>query len=233
MPETTSNVEFAHRIHEHGHSGGGSHSHRGQWLEILEAVVLAAVAVLTAWSGYQAARWDAKSAASYAGSSAKNVQAQAQAALAGQEHLYDITTFASWITARTRGEEKVAAIFERRFRPEYVTAFQAWMKLDPLNNPQAPPGPTFMPEYKLAKREQAKTLADEAHRLYEEGVEARERGDEYVRITVILATVLATVLLLTALSQRFKIEGARVGLLAVAYLMLAVALVWIATSPRA
>src|SRR5262245_17018086 len=86
MPETTSNVEFAHRIHEHGHSGGG-HSHRGPWQEILEAVILASVAVLTAWSGYQAARWDAKSAASYASSSLKTVQAQAQAALAGQEHL--------------------------------------------------------------------------------------------------------------------------------------------------
>ena len=48
MPETTSNVEFAHRIHESSHSEGGSHSHRGQWVEILEAVVLAAVAVLTA-----------------------------------------------------------------------------------------------------------------------------------------------------------------------------------------
>jgi hypothetical protein len=37
MPETTSNIEFAHRIHEQGHSGGGSHSPKGEWLEILEA----------------------------------------------------------------------------------------------------------------------------------------------------------------------------------------------------
>ena len=229
MPETTSNVEFAHRIHEHGHSGGGGHSPRGQWLEILEAVVLASVAVLTAWSGYQAARWDAKSAAYYASSSLKTVQAQAQVALAGQEHLYDITTFGSWIDARAHGDAKTAALFERRFRPEYAAAFQAWMKLHPLNNPQAPPGPTFMPEYRSAKRDQAKQLAEEAHRLYEEGVAARERGDEYVRITVILATVL----LLTALSQRFQIQGARIGLLAVACVMLGVALWWIATSPRA
>jgi hypothetical protein len=229
MPETTSNVEFAHRIHEFGHSAGGPHAPGRQWLEILEAIVLAAVAVLTAWSGYQAARWDAKSAASYAKASATTVQAQAQAALAGQEHLYDITTFGPWLEARVRGDEKVAAIFERRFRPEYEVAFQAWMKLDPLNNPQAPPGPSFMPEYKSAKREKAVVLGEDAHRLYEEGVEARERGDEYVRITVVLATVL----LLTALSQRFKIEGARVGLLAIAYLMLAIALVWIARSPRA
>src|SRR5262245_11990557 len=33
MAERTSNVEFAHRIHEHGHSGSHSHS---DWLEIVE-----------------------------------------------------------------------------------------------------------------------------------------------------------------------------------------------------
>ena len=47
MAETTSNIEFAHKIHESGHHGGGSLSHGQEWLEILEAVVLAAVAVLT------------------------------------------------------------------------------------------------------------------------------------------------------------------------------------------
>lgn len=65
MKEVTSNIELAHRIHEQGH-GSGSHPDREEWLEIIEAVVLAAVAVLTAWSGYQAARWDAKSSESYA-----------------------------------------------------------------------------------------------------------------------------------------------------------------------
>jgi hypothetical protein len=229
MPETTSNVEFAHRIHEHGHSAGGPHAPGRRWLEILEAIVLAAVAVLTAWSGYQAARWDAKSAASYAKASATNVQAQEQLTLAGQEHLYDITTFDSWFQARVHGDDKLTALLERRFRPEFATAFQAWLKLEPLNRPDAPPGPSFMPEYRSARREQARARGDEAHRLYQEGVEAREKGDAYVRITVILATVL----LLTALSQRFLIQGARIGLLVVACLMLFYALWSIVSSPRA
>jgi hypothetical protein len=50
-----------------------------------------------------------------------------------------------------------------------------------------------------------------------------------VGITVILATVL----LLTALSQRFQIQGAGIGLLTLAYVMLAFALWWILTTPRA
>jgi len=228
MPETTSNIELAHRIHEHGHAGG-AHPHREEWLEILEAVVLAAVAVLTAWSGYQAARWDAKSTASYARATATMVQAQEQQTLAGQEHLYDITTFDSWLEATLRQERKLAAMFERRFRAEYAVAFSAWMKTDPLNDPNAPPGPGFMPEYKSARSEKARELSAEAGRLYEAGVSTRETGDRYVRITVVLATVL----LLTALSQRFKIRGPRIGLLAVAFVMLAFALFWIGTFPRA
>jgi hypothetical protein len=65
--------------------------------------------------------------------------------------------------------------------------------------------------------------------LSEGGVAAREKGDDYVRITVLLATVL----LLIALSQRFKIRTPRAGLLAVAFVMLAVAMYRIAALPRA
>ncbi len=229
MPETLSNVEIAHRIHEHGHSGGSSQSGHSAWVEILEAVVLAAVAVLTAWSGYQAARWDGKSAASYALASRTTVRAQDEQVLAGQERLYDNSTFNAWVQAKVRGDENLMAIFERRFRPEYAVAFAAWLKTDPFHDPTAPAGPIFMTEYKSALSDKAKRLTDEATSHFEKGIAAREAGDAYVRVTVVLATVL----LLTALGQRFKIRGPRVGVLVVAFAMLAVAIFWIATFPRA
>jgi hypothetical protein len=47
----------------------------------------------------------------------------------------------------------------------------------------------------------------------EEGVSTRETGDKYVKVTVFLATVR----LLTALSQRFEIFGPRVAVVAVAF----------------
>jgi len=227
MAESTSNVEFAHRIHEQGHHGG-PHS-RAEWLEIVEAIVLAAVAVLTAWSGYQAARWDARSAAAYAKASRLNGEAEEQQTLAGQDHLYDIIALNTWIQATRSGEKDFAALVERRFRPEYHVAFTAWLKTDPLRNPEAPLGPAFMPEYKSEKMERSKALGRQSRESYEQGVASRETGDEYVRITVVLATVL----LLTALSQRFRIHAARVGLVAVASVMLVVAVYWIATFPRA
>lgn len=41
MPESTSNVEFAHKIHESGHHHASPADRRAQWVEIVEAVVLA------------------------------------------------------------------------------------------------------------------------------------------------------------------------------------------------
>ena len=229
MAETTSNIEFAHRIHEQGRNGGGSHPHRQEWIEILEVVVLAAVAVLTAWSGYQAAKWDAESARAYSLAAATTVRGQEQQTLAGQDHLYDVITFDSWIEAWHSGDKMLAGVFEKRFRPEFAVAYAVWLKTDPFHNPKASPGPSFMPEYKSARLEKARELAGEARAQFERGVATRQTGDEYVRITVVLATVL----LLTALAQRFKIHAARVGLLAVASVMLAFAIYWIAEFPRA
>jgi hypothetical protein len=127
------------------------------------------------------------------------------------------------------GGAKLAAVFERRCRPEYVVAFAAWLKTDPFNNLSAPAGPIFMPEYRSEKAEKSRQLRQEAARLFQKGAEHRETGDEYIRITVVLATVL----LLTALSQRFRILGPRIGLLAVAFVMLVAAMYWIFSFPRA
>src|SRR5271163_822201 len=111
MPEATSNVEFAHKIHEHGHHPSAS-SGREQWVEIAEAVVLAIVAVAPAWSGYQAAVWDALSSQHYSLSSSAGVQSQEKATLAGQDRIYDIVTFNGWVAAKVAGKEKLMDFYE-------------------------------------------------------------------------------------------------------------------------
>jgi hypothetical protein len=228
MSEAASNVEFAQKIHELDHHQPPGTDGRSRWVEIVEAVVLAAVAVATAWSGYQASKWDALSAQYYNLASRTTVLSQEKATLAGQDRLYDITTFDAWATAKVDHREKLAAFYERRFRPEYAMAFSAWWKLDPVNNPSAPPGPTFMAEYTNAKSQESAKLGEEANGHFERGVSTRETGDEYVKVTVLLATVL----LLTALSQRFEIFGPRVAVVAVAFVLLGISAYWMLTLPR-
>src|SRR6267154_4495251 len=177
MSETMSNVEFAHKIHEAGHSHSSSTDRRKQWVEIVEAAVLAIVAVATAWSGYQAAKWDALSAQHYNLASRTTVVSQVNTTLAGQDRLYDIVTFNGWIAAKMAGNDKLATYYQRRFRPEYATAFAAWQKLDPFNNPSAPSGPIFMPEYTNAHAIQSTKLSEQATVHFDQGVQTRENAD--------------------------------------------------------
>jgi hypothetical protein len=186
-------------------------------IEIIEALILALVAVATAWSGYQAAEWAGKRAELYAKANRLRVTAEGLATLAGQERIYDSDTFNSWLAAKLDGKAQTAEFFERRFRDEYRPAFATWMKTDPFNNAQAaPPGPIFMPDYHNAKHEQFLALGKEAADVAEQGTKSGETGDQYVRITVLLATVL----LITAIGQRFRFKSVRVVFMILAFLLL-------------
>lgn len=230
MPEGPGNVELAHTLHERANARhNGAHSGRFEpILEVLEAGVLAIVAVATAWSGYQAARWDGREALLYGEASKIRITADQTATLGGQQRLYDISTFNSWAQAEWSGHQALADLFERRFRPEYRLAFQAWLRLDPLHDRSAPAGPIFMPQYHNALMERAGVMQRQASATFDRGTQARETGDDYVRTTVFLATVL----FMMALAQRFKIQKLRVGLIAIAAIFLLVAVVNLAAYPH-
>ena len=70
-------------------------------------------------------------------------------------------------------------------------------------NPDAPPGPRYMPEYEDPLVEKAAELNKEASHAFDLGVSTRATGEKYVRVTVILATAL----FLIAIGQRFKIRA--------------------------
>jgi hypothetical protein len=229
MPETGgTNIEIAHHLNETKKEGEHQRSRKAEMLEVFEAIVLAVVAVATAWSGYQAARWDGRQSLLYGRASKLRIEAQGTAAYATQLQLYDGLTVAEWLNAEARGDKQLATFFERRLFPELRPAFEAWKAMDPIHNPNAPPGPSLMPQYRNTAAEQAKQLNQEAAEIFEEGTQARERADQYVRITVTLATVL----LLAALSQRFRTTGIRAGLIILAFLVLLAPLWRILTLPR-
>ena len=207
---------------------GDTSRSRLELIEIIEALILALVAVATAWSGYQAAKWAGNRAEQYAKASRLRVTAEGLATLAGQERLYDSDTFDSWLAAKLDNKTQAAEFFERRFRDEYRPAFAAWMKTDPFSNAQAPPGPIFMPEYHNAKHEQFLSLTKQAGDVTDEGTKAGETGDQYVRITVLLATVL----LITAIGQRFRFKAARIAFMILAWLLLCLPLWQLLVLPR-
>ena len=187
------------------------------------------VAVATAWSGYQTARWDGRQAHEYGLTNKYRALSNQAATRSGQEELYDTSTFSFWLQATGQGNHEDAALFERRFRPEYRPAFTAWLQTNPFHNPKAPAGPILMPQYHNAMAEKAKAYDARATHAFEEGTKARERGDKYLRNTVLLATVL----FLTALAQKFKVHAVRASLLGVSAVLLTVGVYFVATYPTA
>jgi hypothetical protein len=225
------NIEIAGTLSEGEGKDAEPRSSKTGWeevVEILEAFFLAIVAIATAWSGYQAARWDGREAELYAQASTIRVRADQVLTLGGQQRLLDVTTFNTWIEARFEGRRELTELYERRFSPEYRIAFDAWLATDPFSNPEAPPGPSFMPEYVNPQLERGAEMNELANRRFEEGTIARSSADDYIRTTVMLATVL----FLIALSQRFRVRRVRYGVLGVAGALMIFGLVTILAFPR-
>jgi hypothetical protein len=85
-----------------------------------------------------------------------------------------------------------------------------------------------MPEYRNPRLEEAQRLNDRASATFDEGTEARETADRYVRVTVLFALVL----FLVAVGQRFRVRGVRLGVMALAVGLLGYGLHTVSTLPR-
>jgi hypothetical protein len=220
------NLEITHMA---THSEGDHEKHSRQWLiEVAEAVGLSLIAVATAWCGYNAEKWEGRQAYLYGQASRLRVEASVAATEGGQRRLLDVVTFNTWIRLREVNDEKAADLYVRRFSPEYRIAFAAWLKTDPFNNTEAPAGPVDMPQYRNGLLAKAGKLNRDGDEAFSTGTEARENSEQYVRGTVLLATIL----FLIALAQRFRLRNVRLGLLAVAASMMIYELINVAMYPR-
>jgi hypothetical protein len=183
-------VHAPHELTE-GHEEGSAPPPRSERrLELASVLLLALTTLATAWCGYQAARWSGEQSQHYARASATRIKAGQAATRAGQLRIDDLLYFDGWLDARQAGDEKLAAIYRRRFRPEFVPAFRAWIAQKPFTNPQAIPGPLYMPQYHSADLARSTKLDDEADELYNEGTKAKGYDDKYILTTVFFAAVL-------------------------------------------
>jgi hypothetical protein len=157
------------------------------------------------------------------------VEAEGAATAANQERLYIAATVTEWLRAEAQGQHKLAELFERRIRLEFRPTFEACKKTDLINNPDAPAGPLLMAGFRSSETDEAAKLNNDAKKSFEHGNQARQRSDDYVRTTVMPATIL----LLLAISQRFKVFRVRVGVLVFATLLLCFPLYTLLRLPRA
>lgn len=226
MPEGLSPSE-AHKELQHHEHAPRLEGRRGRLLQICEAAVLAAVTLTAAWSGFAAAKWGTESRLELAAASTARTEANRAAFSAEQTRSYDASTFNAWFMAWILDRPTKMKIAERRFRPGYEVAFRAWRKTAPETNPDAPPGPSYMPEYVIPAEARAAGLDKKANAHAAAGEAAGVAGDQYVRVTVVLAGVL----FLIGIGSTFTIAGVRYILLGVGAALLVSAIVLITVLP--
>jgi len=224
MPEGT-NVEIAHRLVEHAEE---RKRRVEELLEVVEVFFLAVVAIATAWSGYQAAKWDGRQTFLYGSAASERFEADAASTYGGQQWVANATMLTAWLQARSAGDVELEKLIVRRFTPDYRSAFDAWLALDPFHDDSAPPSPGFMPQYKNPGMEEAKRRNAHAAATFAEGSEARETADKYVRDTVLFASILFVI----AIAQRFKVRKVRISANVLAFVLLVYTLLGMSSRPR-
>jgi hypothetical protein len=237
MAEGLNPIEAGKKLHEQGGESrerdergdgqGGADDPHSRIVQICEAVLLALVTVAAAWTGYSAARWGTASRVDIAQSSTlRNLATRADLEALSLRN-FDSSTFEAWFVAFTLNSPQKEAIAIRRFRPAFRVAFDAWMATDPLHNPNAPPGPTYMPQYKVPPQAQSAAYDNSADAKFSQGNHDGVVGDDYVRITVFLAAVL----FLVGIGSSFKLYGVRYSLIGFGSALLIISVVLIARQP--
>ena len=167
---------------------------------------MALAAVGTAWAGFESAKWSGVQANSYAAAGADRAEASRQSTLASRQRTIDVVSFTAWLnalnaeivkdpSARPNGHyqpdgKAVSGFLFDRFRPEFKPAVNAWLRTQPLIDPDAPATPFDLPQYRIASEQQAQRLVHRAEKLSATARTANQRSDNYILTAVIFAMVL-------------------------------------------
>jgi hypothetical protein len=224
--------EAAKELSEHAkHARGHGHEehHHDRLISIVEAAMLAVVTLVAAWSGYSAAKWGTESSLHLAKASSIRTKSTKAYQQSLSFRVGDGLLMNAWLAAHASGDKNLEAVTERRFTPELKVAFDAWIKTDPFTNPKAPAGPQVMPQYQAPGALQSAVYDHQADEEYAKGQDAGHTADDYVRATVILASVL----FLVGISTHFRLRGVRIGLISVGLVLLIFGVIEVLTLPVA
>jgi hypothetical protein len=197
------------------------------WLEVVATVLLALAAVATAWSGYQASRWNGEASEASGHTNKLRIEAARAQGLAEAQEGADLATFTQWVDAYLLDRPQVRNFYFKRFRKEFKPAVVAWIATRPLKNPNAPRSPFAMKQYRLAAASEAKRLDAEA----DVSSAAKDRDIQRATDYVLGVVLFSVALFFAGMSVRLPLRRLRVVMLAFGIAIFLGTAAWIATSP--
>jgi hypothetical protein len=197
------------------------------WIEILSAALISLATVGSAWCAYQSTRWAGEMIISFNFADAARSESVRMSNRALQLTTIDVKLFTEYVAAYSTGNQDLADFLFNRLRPEMKLATEAWIKTQPLINPDAPGTPFDMPEYQSAAQAESDRLLTEAVDHLDDAHIANKRSDEYILLTVIFTSVL----FFAGISTKFESVNIQISLVAFASLIFIVMLILVGTFP--
>jgi hypothetical protein len=104
--------------------------------------VLSVTAVLTAWCGFESAKWSGEMSVAFSEASSSRIEAARQSGVANAALQADLTIWGVYLQARAQGDTALATFVEKRFTAHFRVAYKAW-----IAQGEATAGPFKMKEY--------------------------------------------------------------------------------------
>src|SRR5215471_6283286 len=131
VAEGLSAAEVGKEIGEHHHHhAANAVDARDRTITIIEAVLLAVVAFVAAYSGFASAKWSTESRLDLARASTARTRASNANLAALTTRNFDSSTFEALFAAYVANNATAMRVAERRFRPAFRVAFDAWQRTD-------------------------------------------------------------------------------------------------------
>ena len=197
------------------------------WAELAATALLACAAVATAWSSYQATRWNGEQAKTASRVNKTRIDAARAAGRAncrdagGHRHLHPVGR-------RLRQDEtELASFYRTRFRDEFKPAFDAWIATRPLEIEWRGAHAVCPPAVQARQGGRGR-----APRRAGRGALGPVRRDIQRASNYVLAVVLfAVALFFAGMSTKLGTAGLRATMLTVGWIVFLGAAAWVATSP--
>ena len=191
------------------------------------AVFMLGIATIgTAWSGYQASRWNQEQSDIAREGSDLRVESNRQFGLATQTILYDANLVTQYAKAVSDGDTELQDFYKSTlFRPGFLPVIERWQEAVRAGEP-----PPRLLEDRVYLDAQLAPYQETQAKAEAKDVESKDAGqnaDDYVLLTLLLASAL----FFAGVTTSFKLELARLLLLGLAAVLLAYCISQIATLP--
>jgi len=197
-------------------------------LELIAAILMSLVVIATAWSAYQSTLWGGIQTFTLREVTSAGNKITMNTLQQGQFTNIDVMMFMEYVKALNNNDQKLSDFYFERFRPDFKPAVEAWLETKPFENPDAPPHPFVMPEYRKPYSEEAERFVTEQAIKLQEAEQANHNSDNYVLMTVMYTGILFIGGIVHVFSEKIRLE-----LLVVGWVILSVVTFFLLTMPIA